>query len=188
MTVSALVPNQYWTVDNFFEKQQFQQIKSIYRENRMPFQMVYDNRLLTDYNTTPELQELVAESTSMISDLVGAKLQPQVAYVSIDLPGSRIMMHRLHTDIAAQVQIPMGEFHSDLGYSICTDSEINTASSEDYRPIRAITKANTVCAEYSANKANVFYNQPRAFVGMLEAVPNNHIREVLVMSYQLLRS
>lgn len=184
MTVTELVPNQYWTIKDFFGREKLQQVKSLYRENRMAFNMVYDNRLLTDYNTTPELQEIVANYAPYISNLVGVELKPQVAYVSIDLPGSRIMMHRLHSDIAVQMQVPMGGFHDYLGYSICTDAEINSAVGEDYRPVRAITKANTVTAEYYPDTANVFFNQPRAFVGMLDSVPANHIREVLVMSYQ----
>jgi len=183
MTVTELVPNQYWTIKDFFGREKLQQVKSLYRENRMQFSMVYDNRLLTDYNTTPELQEIVANHAPYISNLVGVEIKPQVSYVSIDLPGSRIMMHRLHTDITVQVQIPLGGFHDYLGYSICTDDEINSAGSEDYRPVRPITKANTATAEYYPDTANVFFNQPRAFVGMLDSVPANHIREVLVMSY-----
>ena len=184
MTVTELVPNQYWTIKDFFGREKLQEVKSLYRKNRMMFNMVYDDRLLTDYNTTPELQEIVDNYAPYISNLVGVELKPQVAYISIDLPGSRIMMHRLHSDIAVQMQVPLGGFHDYLGYSICTDTEINSADSEDYRPVRAITKSNTVTAEYYTDTANVFFNQPRAFVGMLDSVPKNHIREVLVMSYQ----
>lgn len=185
MIVNELVPNQYWTIQDFFGRDKLNLVKSMYRQNRSSFSMVYDNRLLTDYNNTPELQEILHQYTPYISSLVGVSLTPQVAYVSIDLPGSRIMMHRLHQDIAVQIQVPLGGFHDYLGYSICTDQQINNADSNDYSPIRAITKFNSVTADYYPDKANVFYNNPRAFVGMIDSVPSNHIREVIVMSYQL---
>ena len=187
MKVFPLMPNQYWAVENFFVQEQFEQLKSLYRENCSQFSMVYNNRLLTDYNNTPELQAVARSYAPFISNLIKEDVDAQVAYISIDLPGSKIMMHRLHTDIVAQVQVPMGSFHDCLGYSVCTDSAINQADSEDYLPINNINNLNTVTAEYYSNLANVFYNRPRAFVGMLESVPTNCIREVLVMSYQAKR-
>lgn len=184
MTVTPLVPNQYWAVENFFNENQFQDIKKLYRENRVQFTMTYDNRLLTDYNHTPELQEVARSYATFVSSVIGQDVNSQVAYISIDLPGSKIMMHRLHHDIVAQVQVPLGGYHDYLGYSVCTDTAINEANSEDYLPINNINNSNSITANYYPNTANIFYNRPRAFVGMLEEVPKNHIREILVMSYQ----
>lgn len=184
MTVTELVPNQFWQVRDFFDHEQLQKTKSLYRETRMPFNMVYDNRLLTDYNTTPELQEIVASYAPWVSNLVGEPVDPQVAYISIDLPDSSIMMHRLHNDIVVQLQVCLGKYHDLLGYSMCTDAGMNSAQCNDYNPTMKFNKANTATAEYYPGSANVFYNQPRAFVGMLDRVPANHIREVLVMSFQ----
>ena len=185
MILNELVAKQYWLVPDFFAGEEFNEIKKIYRENRMPFSMVYDHRLLTDYNTTPELQKICADYAGFVSSITKLQLKPQVAYVSIDLPGSKIMMHRLHPDIAVQVQIPMGNHHDQLGYTMCTDSLINNADSEDYKPIKPVTVSNSVTAGYSKNIANIFANNPRAFVGMLHPVPDNTVREVIVMSYTL---
>lgn len=181
--ITELVKKQFWTVENFLGSR-FNHVKSLYRDTQMAFSMVYNNRLLTDYNTTPELQDLVNEYETVISDITKTNLQAQVAYVSVDLPGSRIMMHRLHPNIVAQVQVPMGTWHENLSYSMCVLDEINQAASEDYQPIKEITKKDTISADYKQDLANIFLNTPRAFVGMLETVPDNTIREVLVMSFQ----
>lgn len=175
---------QLWSVENFFSQEQFRDIKNQYRKNRTSFNMQYDDRLLTPWSDTPELQRVVQEYTPMISDLIEQKLSPQVAYVSVDLAGSSIMMHRLHPDIFVQVQICMAE-ESDprMSFCFCRDIAINESSELDYKPSRPITRHDVDVVTYQPNLASVYVNDPRGFVGMLSVVPPNTVREVLVLSY-----
>lgn len=178
------INSQLWLCSEYFSPDQFQQIKRLYRNNRMPFAMQYDDRLLTPWDKTPELQELVREQTPIISNIVGQDLAPQVAYVSIDLPGSGIMMHRLHPDIYVQVQIVMGEqADARMDFAFCHDQTINQNSELDYQPLRKPTRHDVDIAHYEPNSASIYLNEPRSFVGMLGKVPANAIREVLVLSY-----
>lgn len=178
------VNSQLWLTDNFFSPERFAEIKNLYRNNRVPFTMQYDNRLLTPWDSTPELQEIVQQETSQISTIVGQSLLPQVAYVSIDLAGSSIMMHRLHPDIYVQVQITMGEStDSRMDFAFCHDREINQSSGLDYQPNRRLTRHDVDLAHYQPNSASIYVNEPRGFVGMIGQVPKNTVREVLVLSY-----
>jgi hypothetical protein len=175
---------QLWLTNSFFTPDQFTKIKKLYRYNRVPFIMQYDNRLLTPWDSTPELQEIVRLETEHISSLVQQSLAPQVAYVSVDLAGSSIMMHRLHPDIYVQVQIVMGEStDSRMDFAFCHDHEINQSSELDYQPTRKLTRHDVDTAPYQTNSASVYVNNPRGFVGMLGRVPENTTREVLVLSY-----
>lgn len=176
--------SQLWSVSDFFETDRWHEIKNAYRRNRTPFSMQYDDRLLTSWSDTPDLQALVSDFTQPISELIGQKLLPQVAYVSVDLAGSSIMMHRLHPDIFVQVQIAMGE-QSDyrMSFGFCHNTKINNDSDLDYQPITRITRHDVDIVEYAPNLASVYVNDPRGFVGMLGAVPPNSVREVLVLSY-----
>ena len=178
------VNSQLWLTDSFFSPERFAEIKNLYRNNRVPFTMQYDNRLLTPWDSTPELQEIVQQETEQISTIVGQPLLPQVAYVSIDLAGSSIMMHRLHPDIYVQVQITMGEStDSRMDFAFCHDREINQFSELDYQPNRRLTRHDVDLAHYQPNSASIYVNEPRGFVGMIGQVPQNTVREVLVLSY-----
>lgn len=178
------VNSQLWLTDNFFTKERFQEIKNLYRNNRVPFTMQYDNRLLTPWDSTPELQEIVQQETDRISNLVERPLAPQVAYVSIDLAGSFIMMHRLHPDIYVQVQIVLGETaDARMDFAFCHDPTVNQTSELDYRPNRRLTRHDVDIAHYQPNSASIYVNDPRGFVGMPGCVPENSVREVLVLSY-----
>jgi hypothetical protein len=178
------VNSQLWLTDNFFSPERFAEIKNLYRNNRVPFNMQYDNRLLTPWDSTPELQEIVQQETNQISTIVGQPLSPQVAYVSIDLAGSSIMMHRLHPDIYVQVQIVLGETaDAMMDFAFCHDMEVNQASELDYQPNRRLTRHDVDLAHYQPNSASIYVNEPRRFVGMTSQVPKNTVREVLVLSY-----
>jgi hypothetical protein len=178
------VNSQLWLTDNFFTPERFAEIKNLYRNNRVPFIMQYDNRLLTPWDATPELQEIVQQQTEQISNIVGQSLLPQVAYVSIDLAGSSIMMHRLHPDIYVQVQIVLGETsNAMLDFAFCHEVEVNQTSEIDYQPNRRLTRHDVDIAHYQPNSASIYVNEPRGFVGMLGRVPDNTVREVLVLSY-----
>lgn len=178
------VNSQLWLTETFFTKEQFLEIKNLYRNNRMPFIMQYDNRLLTPWDSTPELQAIVQQQTEHISSVVQRSLSPQVAYVSIDLASSSIMMHRLHPDIYVQVQIVMGETANPaMDFAFCHDAEVNESSGLDYQPNRRLTKNDVDIAQYYPNFASIYLNEPRGFVGMIGRVPENTVREVLVLSY-----
>jgi len=178
------VNSQLWLADDFFTNERFKEIKNLYRNNRVPFTMQYDNRLLTPWDSTPELQEIVQQETQRISEIVKQPLSPQVAYISIDLAGSSIMMHRLHPDIYVQAQIVLGETSDAMmDFAFCNNQEINRSSELDYQPIRKISRHDVDLAHYHPNSASIYFNDPRGFVGMLGQVPRNTVREVLVLSY-----
>ena len=178
------VNSQLWLTDSFFSPERFTEIKNLYRNNRVTFNMQYDNRLLTPWDSTPELQEIVQQETNQISSIVGQPLSPQVAYVSIDLAGSSIMMHRLHSDIYVQVQIVLGETaDAMMDFAFCHEAEVNQTSELDYQPNRRLTRHDVDIAHYQPNSASIYVNEPRGFVGMTSQVPKNTVREVLVLSY-----
>lgn len=175
---------QVWQVQNFFSKERFQYIRDSYRRSRQAFTMQYDNRILTPWADSPELQAVVQEETERVSGIVGRKLAPQVGYISIDLSGTRLMMHRLHPDIYVQLNICMGDtLNYNMGYSYCTDTIINETSEIDYQPNRPIQPQDCVTTPYLPNLASVYLSEPRSFVGMLNLIPANTVREVLVLSY-----
>jgi hypothetical protein len=184
MIQTTQVSNQLWLVRDFFSTEQFNQIKQQYRQTRQEFTMQYDHRLLTPWSNSPDIQALCQEQTERISDIVKQSLLPQVGYISIDLAGSWIMMHRLHTDIKVQVQIPMCEqADTNMDFAFCNDAEVNSADSLDYQPVRRILPTMVDIAPYEPNVAGVYLSRPRSFVGMLGRVPNNSVREILVLSY-----
>jgi hypothetical protein len=146
--------------------------------------MQYDDRLLTPWNSTPELQTIVQQEQQRISEIIQQNIAPQVAYVSVDLPGSSIMMHRLHADIFVQVQIALAEEADDrMSFAFCHDREVNDTSELDYQPNRKLTRHDLDIVHYEPNTASIYVNDPRGFNGMVHRVPNNSIREVLVLSY-----
>lgn len=176
--------SQVWQVADFFSKEQFQYIRNSYRKSRQAFTMQYDNRILTPWADSPELQAVVQEETNRVSEIVGRKLAPQVGYISIDLSDTRLMMHRLHPDIYVQLNICMGDqVDYNMGYSYCVDAEINEKSEIDYQPNRRIYPHDCVTTPYVPNMASVYLSEPRSFVGMLNLIPANTVREVLVLSY-----
>lgn len=182
--IAQAVNSQLWLTNSFFSAEQFSQIKNLYRNNRVPFVMQYDNRLLTPWDSTPQLQDIVQQYTDVISKTVQQPLAPQVAYISIDLAGSSIMMHRLHADIYVQVQIVLGETaNSSMDFAFCHDAQVNQTSELDYRSNRTLTAQDCDLAEYCPNSASIYVNNPRGFTGMLGRVPHNTVREVLVLSY-----
>jgi hypothetical protein len=178
------INQQLWQIQSYFAKDQFQEIKQLYRKSRMPFSMQYDDRLLTPWSDSPELQDIVQQEQERISSIIGQRISPQVAYVSIDLPGSSIMMHRLHPDIYVQVQIVMAEEpDSRMSFAFCHDRDVNDTSEIDYQPNRKLTRHDVDIVHYEPNTASIYVNDPRGFNGMIDRVPNNSIREVLVLSY-----
>jgi len=178
------INQQLWQVQSYFTQERFREIKQLYRKSRTNFSMQYDDRLLTPWNSTPELQAIVQQEQQRISEIIQQDIAPQVAYISVDLPGSSIMMHRLHADIFVQVQIVLAEEADDrMSFAFCHDREVNDTSELDYQPNRKLTRHDLDIVHYEPNTASIYVNAPRGFNGMIHPVPNNSIREVLVLSY-----
>lgn len=179
-----IIPNQLWIVNDYFTADRFQQIRRSYRKTRMPLSMQYDDRILSSWSDSPDLQEIVREECDRIAEITKQRLAPQVAYVSIDLSGSSIMMHRLHPDIFVQTQIVMSDV-SDvrMEFAFSVNGDVNLNSELDYQPKHRLTRHDVALAPYVPNTASIYVNDPRGFVGMLGFVPQNSVREVLVLSY-----
>jgi hypothetical protein len=182
--ISTNIPGQLWTVKNFFSADRFQEIRNLYRKTRINMSMTYDDRILTAWSDSPELQEITRSELARMEEITKQKLEPQVTYASIDLSGSAIMMHRLHPDIFVQVQVVMSDVADvRMEFAFCVNNEINQQSEIDYRPLRRISRHDVELVPYEPNVASVYVNDPRGFVGMLGQVPPNSVREVLVLSY-----
>jgi len=183
MIVTA-IPCQLWTVKNFFTAQRFHEIRNLYRKTRVNLSMTYDDRILTSWSDSPELQEVVRSEQARIEEITKQRLAPQVAYASIDLSGSSIMMHRLHPDIFVQVQIVMSDAPDvRMEFAFCVNAQINQDSEIDYQPLRPISRHDVELVPYEPNVASIYVNQPRGYCGMLSRVPSNSVREVLILSY-----
>ena len=180
----TLVTGQLWSVTDYFDSVRFQHIRNLYRKTRINMSMTYDDRILTAWSDSPELQEVVRIEQSRIEEITQRRLAPQVAYVSVDLSGSSIMMHRLHPDIFVQVQIAMCDTpDARMEFAFCTNNQINQDSEIDYRPLRSISRHDVELVPYAPNTASIYVNEPRGFCGMLGRVPANSVREVLILSY-----
>ena len=171
-----------WEVDNFLPN--FQIIKDVYRSGKTPWQSEYSNRLLTPYSSTPDLQTQLQKLLPKIQNIVGQPLTTQVAYVSLDLSGSRIMMHRLHSDIRCFVQVCMSDIEcSDLATHFCIDAEFNADHNQDYENIDRFQDKQLLAVSYKPNTAYIFLNQPRIFMGTKHAVPANIVRETFNLHF-----
>ena len=182
--ITTAIPGQLWTVKNYFSPDRFREIRNLYRKTRVNMSMTYDDRILTSWSDSPELQKIVRSEQGRIEEITRQKLEPQVAYASIDLSGSSIMMHRLHPDIFVQVQIAMSDApDARMEFAFCVNAQINQYSEIDYQPLRMISRRDVELVPYEPNTASVYVNEPRGFCGMLGCVPANSVREVLILSY-----
>jgi len=182
--IMTAIPGQLWTVKNYFSPDRFREIRNFYRKTRINISMTYNDRILTSWSDSPELQEIVRSEQGRVEEITRQKLEPQVAYASIDLSGSSIMMHRLHPDIFVQVQIAMSDAPDvRMEFAFCVNNEINRDSEIDYQPLRTISRRDVELVPYEPNTASVYVNEPRGFCGMLGCVPANSVREVLILSY-----
>ena len=186
MTVTTIIPNQLWQIRDFFPQEQYSFVRKLYRtaENNL-LKMVYDNRLLTDWNETKELNDVCDVWAPYFSKLVGTELKPQVGYVDITLSHAKIMMHRIHPDIKLQVQIPLCTEATDTNqYAFCTEPEVNIRLGNDHKPSRTINTNECVYVPHEPRSAIVYRNDPRIFNGMMNSIPENSVRETLWLNYQ----
>jgi len=182
MNIAHEVMPGVWEIDNFFDD--FEQLKQSYRGNQTAWRAEYPNRLLTPWDQTPELQSRMRELQPEIEHIVGQALSTQVAYVSLDLSGCRIMMHRLHPDIRCFVQVCMADQEQpDLATHFCTDSQVNAEYSQDYEDISYFRPNQLQAVSYRPNTAYVFLNQPRIFMGTRCLVPANTQRETFNLHF-----
>ena len=171
-----------WEVENFFPD--FDAIKQSYRSSQTPWRSEYPNRLLTPYSDTPDLQTQLSKLLPEVQRIVNQQLKPQVAYTSLDLSGSRIMMHRLHPDIRCFVQVCMSDVeYPELATHFCVDSVFNATHTQDYENIDQFQTNQLQAVSYRPNTAYVFLNQPRLFMGTKNTVPANMCRETFNLHF-----
>lgn len=187
MSIETIIPDQLWLIRDFFPQEQYAFVRDLYRKaENNKLQMVYDNRLLTNWAETKEPNDICAHWAPYFSDLCGVNLKPQVGYVDITLSHAKIMMHRIHRDIKLQVQIPLCTTSlASNQYAFCTSDDVNTVIGEnDHSPSRAIAADECVYVPHEPRCAIVYYNSPRIFNGMMNSIPENSIRETLWLNYQ----
>lgn len=173
-----------WEIENFFSD--FDHAKQSYRGNDTPWTSQYPGRLLTPWDQPCAVNDLVKTYCSAIVDVVGQPLQPQVSYASLDLAGSQIMMHRLHSDIRCFVQICMADQEQpELATNFCTDANMNANHPQDYESFRMFRTEQVQAVSYQPNTAYVFLNHPRRFMGTAIAVPANSVRETINLHFAL---
>jgi len=182
MSSTTIIQDQLWQSFFFIDIEQHTSIRNLYRvaPNNL-LKMQYDNRLQTD--CLPELNSLCADFAPLISEIVGEPLKPQVGWVCVDLPDAHIKMHRLHPDIHVQVQIPLTlHLTEEIGYSYCTNVEVNNGSTDDHNPI-SIDTDDCVHVKHMPRSAIIYKNSPRTFNGMLKPIPLDTVRETLWLNY-----
>ena len=187
MSIETIIPDQLWLIRDFFPQEQYAFVRDLYRKaENNKLQMVYDNRLLTNWAETKEPNDICAHWAPYFSDLCGFNLKPQVGYVDITLSHAKIMMHRIHRDIKLQVQIPLCTTSlASNQYAFCTSDDVNTVIGEnDHSLSRAIAADECVYVPHEPRCAIVYYNSPRIFNGMMNSIPENSIRETLWLNYQ----
>lgn len=179
MTVLTVIEEQLWQSHFFLSVDQYTHIRDLYRiASTSQLAMKYDNRLQT---STRELNNVCAEFAPRISEIVGEKLSAQVGYISIDLPETKIHMHKLHPDIRVQVQIPMTMQTTDgLEYAYCINTQRNSQTKE-YLP--RMLEQDCVYVKHMPRSAIIYKNFPRTYNGMMTAVPQDTVRETLWLNY-----
>ncbi len=61
MTPEIIIPDQLWLIRDFFPQEQYAFVRNLYRKaENNALKMIYDNRLLTDWSETRELNDICA--------------------------------------------------------------------------------------------------------------------------------
>jgi hypothetical protein len=159
-------------------------LRRSYRANQQPWRSEYPNRLLTPWGTNPKIESALAEAPKHIQQLTGRTVNTQVGYASLDLSGSRIMMHRLHSDIGAYIQVFTGEDPSpELCGMFCCDPDMNANHLQDYADISEFRPDQLVKIKYRPNDAWLMINEPRCFFGTAFTVAPNSVRETVCLHF-----
>lgn len=155
-----------------------------YRSNKQPWTSEYPNRLLTPWGSNTEIEAALAAAPAHIQQLTGQSVTTQVGYASLDLSGSRIMMHRLHPDIGAYIQVYMGEDPAPEMCSVfCSDPDMNADHAQDYADISEFRPEQLVKIKYRPNDAWLMINKPRCFFGTALTVAPNSVRETICLHF-----
>ena len=171
---------QVWHLPDFFLDPAT--VRSSYRSNQQPWKSEYPNRLLTPWGTNSEIDAALAAAPEHIRQLTGCDTQTQVGYASLDLSGSRIMMHRLHPGIAAYIQVFMGEDPAPEMCSVfCCDPDMNANHAQDYADISEFRSDQLIKIKYRPNDAWLMINEPRCFFGTAFSVAPNSVRETICL-------
>ena len=173
---------QVWHLPDFFLDPK--SVCDSYRSNQQPWKAEYPNRLLTPWGTNAEIDAALAAAPEHIQQLTGHSVTTQVGYASLDLSGSRIMMHRLHPDIGAYIQVFMGEDPAPEMCSVfCCDPDMNANHSQDYADISEFRHDQLVKIKYRPNDAWLMINKPRCFFGTVLTVAPNSVRETICLHF-----
>ena len=172
---------QVWHLPDFFLDPD--SARDSYRTNEQPWTSQYPNRLLTPWNSNSKIDQALAQAPELIKSIVGQGVTTQVGYASLDLSGSQIMMHRLHPEIRAYIQIYMGADSPDLNTVFCSNSAVNAANTPDYADISEFKAEDLVRVEYRYNHAWLMLNEPRCFFGTAKRVPPNQVRETICLHF-----
>lgn len=170
-----------WRLSDFFLD--FDSVRS-YRSNKQPWTSEYPNRLLTPWGSNTEIEAALTSAPVHVQQLTGHAVTTQVGYASIDLSGSRIMMHRLHPGIGAYIQVFMGEDPApELCSVFCVDADMNANHGQDYADISEFQTEQLVKIKYRPNDAWLMINQPRCFFGTASTVAPNSVRETICLHF-----
>jgi hypothetical protein len=171
-----------WHLPDFFID--VEPVRQSYRSSEQPWTAQYSNRLLTPWNSNILLETALKKAPELIQQLTGHAVQPQVVYSSIDLSGSKIMMHRLHPEIGCFIQVFMGESSStELSTVFCNNTAVNADHANDYADISEFDAADLAKLAYQPNHAWLMINQPRTFFGTESPVAPNSTRETVNLHF-----
>lgn len=171
-----------WRLSDFFTD--FESVRNSYRNSGQPWTTQYPHRLLTPWGSNATLEAALAQAPELVKQLTGQAVQQQVIYSSVDLSGSKIMMHRLHSDIKCFIQVYMGEEPApELSSVFCNNLTVNAEHPNDYADISEFNAADLLKIKYRPNEAWLMINQPRTFFGTAHAVAPNAVRETVNLHF-----
>jgi hypothetical protein len=171
-----------WRLPDFFLD--YESVQRSYRSAEQPWTTQYPNRLLTPWASNSLLEAALQEAPDLIQELTGHSVQSQVAYASLDLSGSQIMMHRLHPDIGCFIQVYMGQEPApELSSVFCNNVTVNASHPADYADISEFDSADLLKLRYRPNEAWLMINQPRTFFGTALPVVPNSVRETVNLHF-----
>ena len=171
-----------WRLPDFFLD--FGSVQRSYRGPEQKWTTQYPNRLLTPWGSNTVLESALSQAPALIQQLTNHSVQPQVIYSSVDLSGSKIMMHRLHPDIRCFIQVFMGEDPApELSSVFCNNLTVNADHLNDYADISEFKPEDLIKIKYRPNEAWLMINQPRCFFGTAHAVAPNAVRETVNLHF-----
>ena len=171
-----------WRLPDFFLD--YKSVRHSYRSPEQSWTTQYPNRLLTPWGSNATLESALAQAPAQIKQLTHHLVQPQVIYSSVDLSGSKIMMHRLHPDICCFIQVFMGEDPApELSSVFCNNVTVNADHPNDYADISEFKPEDLIKIKYRPNEAWLMINQPRCFFGTAHAVAPNAVRETVNLHF-----